>query len=190
MTAMYRLVDDNPLKLRAAVPERYVAEIAVGQRVSVNVEAYADSFPGTVARINPQIDAANRTFQIEVTVPNDDHRLKPGAFARANVQTRVEKGVVVVPQAAVVSFAGVNKVYTVKDGKAQEVPVQLGEQRPGAVEIVKGLKPGEPVVLSGINKLATGVPVTVQPSRSQSGDDVGATTTHTPAAVGNTTPTS
>jgi RND family efflux transporter MFP subunit len=167
ITACYRLVDDTPIKLRAMVPERYVAEIKVGQKVKARVEAYPDvDFWGAVSRINPQIDPDNRTFSIEVLVPNDDHRLKPGAFARASVQTRVDPKVVFAPREAVVSFAGVDKVFTVDKNKAVEINVTPGDAHSpdnAFVEIVKGLKGDEKVVVSGTSKLANGVPVTVRP---------------------------
>lgn len=162
ITKMFRLVDDNPLKLIANVPERFVPDINVGQRVRLTVEAYADTFDGTVARVNPQIDPANRTFEIEVTVPNAGHRLRPGAFAKARVLTSMQPDVVFVPLESVVSFAGVNKVFTVKDGKAVEIPVELGERQGDHVEVVKGLTRDQQVVVSGTSKLATGVPVTLR----------------------------
>ena len=162
VSKMFRVVDDDPLKFRAAVPERYVGDIQVGQKVGVGVEAYTDTFPGTVTRINPQIDPANRTFQVEVLVANEQRRLRPGGFARGRVQTRMQDGVVFVPQESVVTFAGVNKVFTVKDGKAAEVGVELGDRDGDEVEVLKGLKGSEAVVVSGTSKLATGVPVEVK----------------------------
>jgi RND family efflux transporter MFP subunit len=166
ITACYRLVDDTPIKLRAKVPERYVSEIKVVQKVDTKVEAYPDvDFRGSVSRINPQIDPDNRTFSIEVLIPNDDHRLKPGAFARASVQTRVDNKIVFAPREALVSFAGVDKVFTVDKGKAVEKNVTPGDAHSpdnNYVEIVKGLKGDEHVVVSGTSKLANGVPVTVR----------------------------
>jgi len=159
---MFRVVDDDPLKFRAAVPERFVGDIKVGQKVAVTVEAYPDAFPGTVARINPQIDPANRTFQVEILVSNEKEMLRPGGFARGRVQTRMQPDVVFVPQESVVTFAGVNKVFTIKDGKAAEVGVELGDRDGDEVEVLKGLKGNESVVVSGTSKLATGVPVEVK----------------------------
>ena len=84
----YRLVDVNPIKLRAQVPERYVASIKTGQKVKTSVDAYPGvDFAGKVSRVNPQINLENRMFSVEILIPNDDHRLKPGAFARASVET-------------------------------------------------------------------------------------------------------
>ncbi len=162
VTPMFRLIDDDPVKLRAPVPERYISEIKVGQRVDVNIEAYPQPFRGEIARINPQIDPSNRTFQIEVVIPNEKHLLPPGAFARGLVQTRVDPNVVFVPLEAVVSFAGVNKVFTVKDNKAVEIVVELGVRRGNLVEISKGVSASDQVVVSGTSKLASGVPVAIQ----------------------------
>ncbi len=164
LTRMFRLVIDDPLKLRASVPERYAARIRVGQAVQVRVEAEKDIFPGTVTRINPQIDPANRSFEVEGGVANPGHVLKPGAFARAQIETLVEPNVLMVPERAVVSFAGVKKVYSVKDGKAVEIPIETGVVQDGWVEVVKSknLKPGDAVVVDGVNKIAGGLPVSVR----------------------------
>jgi RND family efflux transporter MFP subunit len=166
LTRMFRLVVDDPLKLRASVPERHAGQIKVGQRAQVRVESEAKPFAGTVTRINPQIDPANRSFEVEVAVPNPEHVLKPGAFTRVEIETFVQPGVLLVPARSVVSFAGVKKVYTVKDGKAVEVPVETGVRLGDWVEVVrpKGLKAGDPVAVEGVNRLAAGVPVTATPS--------------------------
>jgi RND family efflux transporter MFP subunit len=165
---MFRLVIDDPLKLKANVPERHAGEIKVGQRVLVRVEAEKDRFSGTVTRINPQIDPSSRSFEVEVSVPNATHALKPGAFARAEIETFLQPGVLMVPERSIVSFAGVKKVYSVKDGKAVEVPIETGARVNGWVEVAKAknLKPGEPVVVEGGNHLSGGVAVTLreQPS--------------------------
>jgi membrane fusion protein (multidrug efflux system) len=175
ITPCYRLVDDTPIKLRAKVPERYVAEIQVGQKVKTNVEAYPGTdFDGAVSRINPQIDPDNRTFSIEVLIPNNDHRLKPGSFARASVQTRTDSKVVFAPRAAVVTFAGVEKVFTVRDGKAVEIDVKPGDAHSPDntyVEMTTGLKGNEELVIKGVNKLANGVPVVVRPATTQTNAD-------------------
>ncbi|MDB5303122.1 MAG: mdtA 1 [Phycisphaerales bacterium] len=164
ITAMFRLVDDDVVKLKANVPERYVPEIhEIGQEADVFIEAYGNkAFEGKVARINPQVDPQNRTFQVQIDVPNAKHQLPPGAFARALVKTHVDERVIFVPQEAVVSFAGVNKVFTVKDNKAVEIGVDLGDRRGDWIEVTAGLTGTELVAVKGTSKLATGVPVIVE----------------------------
>jgi RND family efflux transporter MFP subunit len=167
ITPCYKLIDDNPIKLRAQVPERHVAQVKVGQKAAARVEAYPGvDFPGTISRVNPQVDLANRMFGIEILIPNDDHRLKSGAFARAAIQTNVQPNVLFVPQEALVSFAGVSKLFTVKDNKAVEINVEPGVATTPdkLIEIAQGLKGGEQIVTSNASKLANGVPVEIKPA--------------------------
>jgi RND family efflux transporter MFP subunit len=160
-TALFRLVEVDPVKLRGLAPEEHAAEIEVGQKVRVNVEAYAEDFWGKVSRINPQVDQASRTFHIEVVIPNPKRLLKPGGFAKALVQTQVDSKVVCVSQKAVAWFAGVSKVYVMRGGKAAEVPVETGRRLGEYVEIVKGLSGDEAIIISSVNRLANGVAVVV-----------------------------
>ncbi|CAN5619596.1 efflux RND transporter periplasmic adaptor subunit [soil metagenome] len=164
-TPLFRLIDDDPVKLRATVPERFASEISVGQRVKVRIEAYPDEFEGRLTRINPQIDPANRTFQVEIVVPNEKRMLKPGAFARASIETRLDPAIVFVPRDAIVTFAGVNKVFTVgADGKAVEHTLELGEPRGELVEVYKGLDGTESVVIECASRLASGAAVKIAQS--------------------------
>lgn len=164
---MFRLVDDDNIKLRANVPERYIRDIQLGQEVHLSVEAYSEEFIGRVARLNPQVDPTNRSFQIEVLVPNPKHQLKAGAFVRGQVLTRFDSKAVFVPQNAIVSFAGINKVFTLKDNKAIENTVELGERRGDYVEVIRGLTGNELVVTEGASKLAEGVEARVKPPETR-----------------------
>jgi RND family efflux transporter MFP subunit len=141
------LVRTHPLRLRVSVPEREVPSVKVGQPVRVRVEGDAASHQGTVARLSPQIAELNRTLLIEAEVPNERGLLRPGAFARAEVVTQVDQPMVTVPASAVVVFAGVEKVMSVKDGKSVEIRVQTGRRHGDRVEVVSGLQGGEPVVI-------------------------------------------
>jgi hypothetical protein len=82
----------DPLRLRLAVPEREATGIRVGQPVELTVEGVTDRHTGRVARISPSISESNRTLMVEAEVPNGDHGLRPGGFARARIV--VQAGVV------------------------------------------------------------------------------------------------
>lgn len=162
LVPLYRVVDREVIKLRAMAAERYANQIKLGQVVKVSVEAHPDEFTGTVSRINPQIDPQSRSFLIEVQIANAEHKLMPGAFARARILTREDPAVVFVPLQSVVSFAGVNKVYTVADGKAKEIVVELGDRQGDWIEVTKPLTGEESVVVNGQTKLAMGTAVDVK----------------------------
>ena len=159
---LFRVVDEARLKLRAPVPERFANEIAVGQKALVTLESSREEFSGAVTRINPQVDPQSRSFEVEILLPNERGLLHPGAFARARIQTRLDPRVVFVPQESLVSFAGVNKVFVVEDGKARAIEVVLGERQGDWIAVTKGLAGSESVVISGNTKLATGTLVAAQ----------------------------
>lgn len=159
-TPMFRVVDSDPIKFRADVPERYLGEIRVDQAVDVTVQAFADVFHGRVARVSPQVTASNRTFQIEVQVDNGDGRLKPGGFATGSVKTSVDENVIFLPQEAVVTFVGVTKTFAIRDGKAVEFQISTGVQEGQLLEAIgTGLSPGDQVAVTGVSRLSDGVPV-------------------------------
>jgi RND family efflux transporter MFP subunit len=141
------LVRTHPLRLRLSVPEREAPSVKIGQTVRVMVEGDTPSHQGRVARLSPQIAELNRTLLIEAEVPNERGLLRPGAFARAEVVTQVDQPMVTVPASAVVVFAGVEKVMSVKDGKSVEIRVQTGRRQGDRVEVVSGLQGGELVVV-------------------------------------------
>jgi RND family efflux transporter MFP subunit len=161
-TPVVTVVRQHPLRLQLAVPERVAADVRVGQVVRVSVEGDAATYAGRVVRLSPAITEGNRTLPIEAEVPNRDGRLRPGTFARADIVTREQAGVVI-PQTALVVFAGVEKVFTVSDGKAIEQRVRAGARIDGErVEIVEGLEAGMRVVVDPVG-LVDGSPVTAAP---------------------------
>jgi RND family efflux transporter MFP subunit len=151
----------HPLRLRLAVPEREALSVRRGQPVHVTVEGDPGVYPGTVARLSPAVAEQSRTLLIEAEVPNRGGRLRPGSFAKAEVVVQQDDRVVTVPAVAVVTFAGVEKVLTVKDGKSEELRVTTGRRLGDQVEIVSGVKPGEPIVVQPGN-LTGGQAVTVE----------------------------
>lgn len=156
------LVRTHPLRLRLAVPERVAASVRVGQPVSVKVEKDPTEYRGQVARLSPAINEEDRTLLVEAEVPNEHGRLRPGAFAEAEIITEREDRAVFVPVASVVTFAGVERVLTVHDGMSVEKRVQTGRRFGDRVEIVEGIRPEELVVVEPGN-LVGGQPVTVSP---------------------------
>lgn len=162
VTNAFRLVIDHALKLKAGVPERHLADVRIGQLAEIKVDAYpGSSFVGKVARINPTIDPTSRTFRIEIAVPNLDGRLKAGGFARAKIQVRTDSNVTTVPTEALVTLAGVNKVflYDADSGTARAVQVQLGKRDQTWVEVDADLPPDGQLIVSGLTRVVDGSPV-------------------------------
>jgi multidrug efflux pump subunit AcrA (membrane-fusion protein) len=155
------LVRTHPLRLRLPVPEREAAGVRVGHTVRLTVEGDPTVYQGKVVRLSPIVQEQNRTLLIEAEVPNPSAVLKPGAFARAEIVTEGSQPVIRIPAASLVTFAGIEKVLAVRQGKIVEIRVQTGRRANDSIEIVTGLKPGETVVLEPGN-LAPGQAVTAE----------------------------
>ena len=145
-TPVVTLVRVNPLRLRVEIPEREAASIRLRQLVRVTVEGDSTPQTGTVARISPAIASDNRTLLVEAEIPNDPPRLRPGSFARAEIVVESAVPALLIPAAAVVSFAGVDRVFTVDKDKAVERRIQLGRREGELVQVVKGLAAGDSIV--------------------------------------------
>jgi len=156
------LVRLHPLRLRLAVPERMAADVRIGQPVNVTVEGDRTVYRGQVARLSPAISEEDRTLLVEAEVPNEHGQLRPGAFAEAEIVTQAGERAVFVPASSIVTFAGIEKVMTVRDGLSVEKRVQTGRRLGERVEIIEGLKPEELVVVEPGN-LVGGQTVTLSP---------------------------
>ncbi len=157
-TPVAALVKISPIRLRLEIPEREARLVRPGQAVRVRSEGDAAVRTGRVARISPALEEASRSLVVEAEIPNPDGALRPGAFVKAEIDSDAGGPVLVVPASAVVVFAGIEKVVSVKDGKALERPVVTGRRAGDVVEIVSGLGAGDLVVAAPGN-LATGMSV-------------------------------
>ena len=157
---VFGLVRIHPLRLRVAVPERDAPSVRVGQAVRVLLEGDPAAHAGRVARLSPSIQEQNRTLVVEAEVANQGGKLRPGSFARAEIVVDADRTAVMVPASTVVTFAGLEKVFVVKDGKAVEKRIRTGRRSGDRVEILEGVAAGEAVVANPGN-LVGGTPVTV-----------------------------
>jgi membrane fusion protein (multidrug efflux system) len=149
----------DPLRLRAEVPEREASSVRIGQSVRVTVEGDSHVYAGRIARLSPAISPQNRMLLVEAEVRNNG-ALRPGAFARADIVIDQQASTLAVPVKALTTFAGVEKVVLVQDGKVSEKTVTTGRRTAEWVEVVKGVQVGDVVVLDPGN-LQPGQTVTV-----------------------------
>ena len=154
------LVRTHPLRLKLAVPERDAAALRAGQRVSVRIEGDPQEHEGRLARLSAAIEEGSRTLMVEAEVPNTDGALRPGAFAKATIVTSAGEPAVLVPLSAIVTFAGMEKVLTVEEGRSVERRVRTGRRQQGTVEILEGIAAGDQVIVEP-GSLVGGQPVTV-----------------------------
>jgi RND family efflux transporter MFP subunit len=152
------LVRTHPLRLRLPVPEREAALVRTGQIVHLSVEGDPNQYQGRVARLSPAIAESSRTLLIEAEVPNERGVLRPGAFAKADIVIESGQRIVTVPRDAIVTFAGIEKLFMVANNTAVERRVRTGRSVDDRVEIIEGIASGDEVVTRPGN-LVNGEPV-------------------------------
>ena len=153
----------DKLKVMANVSEQYYPNVKVGQSVDINVDIFpGETFEGKVTRINPALDAATRTFGVEITIPNTNERLRPGMYARATFNMGKRSGVMV-DDVAVQKQIGSSErfVYVIKDGVAEFRLVRDGRRVGSKIDIIEGLEAGEKVATTSFIRLSDGVKVDI-----------------------------
>ncbi|HEY5403361.1 MAG TPA: efflux RND transporter periplasmic adaptor subunit [Pyrinomonadaceae bacterium] len=158
-TAVVNIVRMDPLRLRAEIPERESHTVKPGQNVRVTVDGDSNVYVGQIMRLSPVIAEQTRILVVEADVRNNG-KLRPGSFAHAEIITNDSKMAVTVPNNAIVTFAGIEKVLVVQNGKALEKPVTTGRRNGEFTEIVSGVNVGEKVIVDPGN-LQTGQDVQV-----------------------------
>jgi membrane fusion protein (multidrug efflux system) len=154
------IVRTNPLRTRIDIPEQAIPEVRVGQSVSVTTSAWPDrNFSGRVARIAPNVSAESRTLTVEAEIENSSGALKPGQFATVRILQERAEPAVLIPARAVVTEAGVSRVYVIKDGRAEQRLVQTGQTEGDLIEIKSGVAADELIATSSLEQLSDGITV-------------------------------
>ncbi len=139
-----------------------VLDVQGGQSVRVRSYSSPVEFDGRVERIAPAIDPTSRTFRVEVLVANEERRLRPGMFVRAEIVLDSRTEVPVIPTDAVVNRGGKWIVFVVEAQRAHAREIELGLASEETVEVLGGLNVGEKVVVTGQDTLQDGAKVLVR----------------------------
>ena len=159
---LYELIATDPIKLRCPMPERFVPLARVGMPVKLTIDAKPDAwYTGKITRIAPALDESSRTLLIEAEVANPDGALKPGFFAHVTMDLGRDRALFV-PSLAVLRYAGVARVFIVDGEVVRAREVTTGSVVGDQIEITAGLKEGEHVAVSDVDRLADGTAVIVR----------------------------
>lgn len=151
----------DPLNVDFRIPEQFLSAVSVGARLHVTFDAMAGlQREGSVGAISPQVDVGGRSLLLRANVPNPDYVLRPGLFARVQLELAETMGLVI-PESALAPSGDAQYVYRVEGGVVRRIMVQIGQRVGAQVEIVSGLNEGDSVVVSGLQKVRDGVEVEV-----------------------------
>lgn len=153
----------SPVKMKINISESYYAKTNKNLDVTLKFDAYGDEeFKGNIDIIYPTIAAASHTFPVEITVANENMKIRPGMYGKAVVNFGTKEHVVV-PDLAVIKQAGSGDyyVYTYENGKVYHNKIELGRRLGNRYEVIEGIAPGSQVVVAGKEGLANGIEVEV-----------------------------
>ena len=154
----------DPLEISFMVPEKYSATVEAGQRVMVEITAFPEEqFEGKVRFVSPSIDESTRNFEVRAVIDNPENRLKPGSFASALLILGYREASMIIPERSLVATRDGYLVFVLDKQKerVESRQVRTGVRRPGIVEILQGLTPGDLVVVAGHMNLNDGMMVRV-----------------------------
>lgn len=160
-TTLTWIVDLDTVKVEVKVPERYLSQVQPGRSLEFSVAAFpGKTFKGDVYFVSPQLEESTRTALVKARIANPGGLLRGGMFANLDLTLERRASALVVPEPAIVNNGDTTMVFVV-DEKTNAVvrPVKVGERLAGKAEILTGLKPGELVIVEGVQKLRPGAPV-------------------------------
>ncbi|MDR0682246.1 MAG: efflux RND transporter periplasmic adaptor subunit [Dysgonamonadaceae bacterium] len=151
----------NSLKAIINVSEADFSKVKIGMPANIKLDVYDnETFAGKVSLIYPTIDAATHTFGVEVAINNRNAKVRPGMYARIELNFGIGQSIVV-PDMAVQKQTGSNDkyIYTVENGRAKYHKVELGRRLNADYEILSGINQGDEVIIAGQSRLIDGTPV-------------------------------
>lgn len=160
---LMRIVNLGNMYVSTSIPETYIGKLKVGTEVDVFLTSLGQTYKGKVRQIGNFINPNNRSFGIEVSVPNPENLLRPNQVAKLKIIDYVSKNAIVVPTNVIQEDGEKNKfVYIVtnvngKTGTAKKVLVKIGQSSDNVTEILSGLSTEDIIVTEGMNTISDGM---------------------------------
>ncbi len=160
---LMRIVNLSNMFVSTTVPESYIGKLKVGTQVSVFLTSLNKTYKGKVRQVGNYINPSNRSFGIEVSIPNPENLLRPNQVAKLKIIDYTNKSAIVVPTNVVQEDGEGNKfVFVVNDvngkkGTAKKAIVSIGKSSDNVTEIAKGLSSNDVIVTEGINTISEGM---------------------------------
>ncbi|MEY8849716.1 efflux RND transporter periplasmic adaptor subunit [Psychroserpens sp. XS_ASV72] len=167
-TQLMRIVNLSNMYIETEVPERYVSDVVEGKDVTVELPVLNKTIETKIRQAGDVINPANRTFKVEVAVPNNDKSIKPNLTARLKINDYTNEEAILIPQSLISENAeGDQYVYVVTDkdekgiGKAKRVIIKTGKTQGDIIEVLSGIESGTEIIKEGARSVRDGQSVEV-----------------------------
>ena len=156
------LVSISPLRIEFSIPERYMNEPLIGQKITFNVAGFNDNFYADIYAIEPTVDFRTRTILLRAVYHNNDYKLLPGMFTNIRLVIGRERDAIQIPSEAIIPQLDGERVYVYRSGKAELIEIETSIRTERRVAVTKGLFAGDTLITSGILQLRAGMSVTIK----------------------------
>ncbi|MBM6501014.1 efflux RND transporter periplasmic adaptor subunit [Flavobacterium macrobrachii] len=160
---LMRIVNLGNMYVSTTIPESYIGKLKIGDQVDVFLTSLGKTYKGKVRQVGSFINPNNRSFGIEVSVPNPENLLRPNQVAKLKIIDYVSKDAIVVPTGVIQEDANHDQFVFVVDGsngktgKAKKVLVKTGKSSDNVTEILSGLSVNDVIVTDGVNNISEGM---------------------------------
>jgi membrane fusion protein (multidrug efflux system) len=165
-TLIATLQQTHQLKMDFSVPDKYRNMLRPGKEVFFSVNNVQENLSGKISAVDPGADVTTRTVRVRAVVPNVGNKLVPGAFAQVVIPFESDYSAILVPSNAIIPTTKDKKIAVVNNGKAELLTVELGTRTSDKVEVIKGLKAGDTIIVTGIMQVKPGMEVKITKLKS------------------------
>lgn len=158
-TKIARLLKISPIKVEFSIPERYAPEIKIGYPIKFKVDGINNVFDASVYAVDPKVDLTTRTVVLRALYPNRNEELKPGRYAGITMTLSQIDNAIAIPTEALIAEIDGEKVFVYRKGRAESVKVDIGLRTESQIQITRGLRLGDTLLVTGILQLRQGLPV-------------------------------
>nr|WP_321229139.1 efflux RND transporter periplasmic adaptor subunit [uncultured Psychroserpens sp.] len=177
-TQLFRIVNLDNMYIETEVPERYVANVTKGKKVTVELAVLGKTLEAKIRQAGDVINPANRTFKAEIEIPNEDKSIKPNLTARLKINDYTNENALLIPQSVISENAeGSQYIYVVtgKDengiGVAKRVIIETGKTQGDNIEVLSGIENGAEIIKEGARSVRDGQSVEVIKYKETEGND-------------------
>ncbi|GAL66071.1 probable Co/Zn/Cd efflux system membrane fusion protein [Jejuia pallidilutea] len=164
---LFRIVNLDDMYIETDVPERYITDITKGKDVKVNFPVLGKEMDAKIRQAGNFINPANRTFKVEVAIPNKDMSIKPNLTAKLKINDYTNNKAILIPQSIISENAeGQQYIYTTTDktdslAKAKRVIIKTGKTQGDVIEVLSGIENNAEIIKEGARSVKDGQTVKV-----------------------------
>lgn len=165
---LMRIVNLNNMYIETNVPESYITSVTEGKSVQIDFPVLGKSITGVIRQAGNFINPANRTFKVEIAVPNDDRNIKPNLTAKLKINDYTRNNAILIPQNIISENAtGEQYIYVVdsinrnNEGKVNRIIIETGKSQGDVIEVISGLEKEVEIIKEGARSVKDGQSVKI-----------------------------